>query len=132
MPRSEGAPVKTISSAPSARTLMLPCPFVEIAPLATTRAAVSMTSSTWDLSIAVFLPTGVLSLARERELRGAFVRLGVIEVEMAEGRDEERHRADHGKGQEPAADDARHGPEDARAEPALERPELVGRTDEHP
>src|SRR6202451_3001398 len=37
--RSEGPAVKYISSAPGTRTLALPCPFAEIAPLATTRPA---------------------------------------------------------------------------------------------
>jgi hypothetical protein len=41
--RSEGPAVKYISSAPGTRTLTLPCPFAEIAPLATTRAAISAT-----------------------------------------------------------------------------------------
>jgi len=41
--RSEGPAVKYISSAPGTRTLTLPCPFAEIAPLATTRAAMLTT-----------------------------------------------------------------------------------------
>ena len=35
--RSEGPAVKYISRAPGTRTLTVPCPFAEIAPLATTR-----------------------------------------------------------------------------------------------
>jgi hypothetical protein len=42
-PRSEGPAVKYISSAAGTRTLTLPCPFAEIAPLATTRAAIPAT-----------------------------------------------------------------------------------------
>ncbi len=41
--RSDGPPVKYISSAPGTRTLTLPCPLAEIAPLATTRRAISTT-----------------------------------------------------------------------------------------
>ena len=42
-PRSDGPAVKYISSAPGTRTLTLPCPFAEIAPLATTCAAIPAT-----------------------------------------------------------------------------------------
>ena len=42
-PRSDGPAVKYISWAPGTRTLTLPCPFAEIAPLATTRAAIPAT-----------------------------------------------------------------------------------------
>ena len=41
--RSDGAAVKYISSAPGTRRLTLPWPLAEIAPLATTRRAVSTT-----------------------------------------------------------------------------------------
>ena len=41
--RSEEPAVKYISAAPGTRTLTLPCPFAEIAPLATTRCAMSAT-----------------------------------------------------------------------------------------
>ena len=41
--RSDGPAVKYISAAPGTRTLTLPWPFAEIAPLATTRWAMSTT-----------------------------------------------------------------------------------------
>src|SRR5690348_95464 len=50
--RSEGPAVKYISSAPGTRTLTLPCPFAEIAPLATTRRAISVTWPARSLSTA--------------------------------------------------------------------------------
>src|ERR1019366_3044697 len=50
-PRSDGPPVKYISFAPGTRRLTFPCPFAEIAPLATTRWAASMTWSTRSLSM---------------------------------------------------------------------------------
>src|ERR1039458_8953821 len=49
--RSDGPAVKYISAAPGTRTLTLPCPLAEIAPLATTRWAISTSSSTKPLSM---------------------------------------------------------------------------------
>ena len=54
--RSDGPAVKYISSAPGTRTLTLPCPFAEIAPLATTRRAMSTTWSARSLSMAPLPP----------------------------------------------------------------------------
>src|SRR5277367_1034979 len=50
-PRSEGPAVKYISSSPGTRMLTLPCPLAEIAPLATTRWAMSATCSARSLSM---------------------------------------------------------------------------------
>src|SRR6476661_147715 len=52
--RREGPAVKYISSAPGTRTLTLPCPFAEIAPLATTRWAMSATCTASSLSMTNF------------------------------------------------------------------------------
>ena len=49
--RSDGPAVKYISSDPGTRTLTLPCPFAEIAPLATTRCAISTTWPAKSLSM---------------------------------------------------------------------------------
>ena len=49
--RSDGPAVKYISSAPGTRTLTLPCPLAEIAPLATTRWAMSATCPASSLSM---------------------------------------------------------------------------------
>jgi hypothetical protein len=48
-PFSDEAEVKYISAAPGTRRLTLPCPFPEIAPLASTAAAVCNTPSTSSL-----------------------------------------------------------------------------------
>jgi hypothetical protein len=56
MVSQEGPAVKYISSAPGTRTLTLPCPFAEIAPLATTRWAMSATCR--QLFIHDELPSG--------------------------------------------------------------------------
>src|SRR5580700_1684673 len=50
-PCSDGPAVKYISCAPGTRTLTLPCPLAEMAPLATTRWAISATCSARSLSM---------------------------------------------------------------------------------